>query len=152
MSQKVATIPFEELVGGVILIKAQIGDYPDTLNFIFDTGSSHISIDSTAAAILNIKGNKTDLLSNGVGGLRKMTQTNPMRFKTGKITLDSLIFNINNYAILTESFGERIDGIVGYAFMSKYIFQVFLELLHVQNTLQSIKSNRCKNNYRQLLY
>jgi len=37
---------FRQLSGGVILFQARFGNYPDTLNFILDTGSGGISLDS----------------------------------------------------------------------------------------------------------
>ena len=38
---------FKQLSGGVIMLKAQFANYSDTLNFILDTGSGGISLDST---------------------------------------------------------------------------------------------------------
>jgi len=38
---------FKQLSGGVILLNARFANYPDTLNFILDTGSGGISLDST---------------------------------------------------------------------------------------------------------
>ena len=45
---------FKILTGGVIIVNAQIENHPDTLNFIFDTGNSGISLDSTTAANLKL--------------------------------------------------------------------------------------------------
>ncbi len=123
-SQKITTIPFEELYGGVMKIKATIGNKTDTLNFIFDTGSSNISLDSTIAAYLDIPFVKTENLVNGIGGVHKVNKTLPLAFHLPNLTLDSLEFNINDYSVLEESFGEPIDGIIGFGFIHKYLLNV----------------------------
>ena len=46
-SRDLVNIPFEQLTGGIIILHAKFADFPDTLNFILDTGSSGISLDST---------------------------------------------------------------------------------------------------------
>src|SRR5260221_9983907 len=40
---------FRQLYGGVILLRGTFANYPDSLNFILDTGSGGISLDSTTA-------------------------------------------------------------------------------------------------------
>jgi hypothetical protein len=40
------------------------------------------------------------------------------------LTIDSLDIHINDYAILTAVYGERIDGIIGYSVLSRYIVKV----------------------------
>ena len=45
-SQLLTSFPFTLLTGGIIIVKAHMDNYPDTLNFIFDTGSGGISLDS----------------------------------------------------------------------------------------------------------
>jgi hypothetical protein len=48
------SFPFRQFTGGVVLIKAKFADYPDSLNFILDTGSGGISLDSTTCDRLQI--------------------------------------------------------------------------------------------------
>ncbi|HEU5364293.1 MAG TPA: signal protein PDZ, partial [Hanamia sp.] len=43
----ITSFPFKQLSGGVILLKAQFNNITDTFNFILDTGSGGISLDST---------------------------------------------------------------------------------------------------------
>jgi hypothetical protein len=123
-SQKVGTIPFEELIGGVMMVKAKLNNIPDTLNFILDTGNSHISLDSATAAELQIPLQKTTTLINGIGGTRRTKITDPIALHLTNVPVDSFTFFVNDYSSLTESYGERIDGIIGYAFISKYILGV----------------------------
>ena len=47
-SRHLTTIPFLQLTGGIIIMQALFGESKDTLNFVLDTGSSGISLDSTA--------------------------------------------------------------------------------------------------------
>src|SRR5688572_19280809 len=47
-------VPFVTLSGGVILLKATVNNYPDSLNFILDTGSGGISLDSSTCESLKI--------------------------------------------------------------------------------------------------
>ena len=47
------------------------------------------------------------------------------------LTIDSLNFHINDYTILTQVYGERIDGIIGYAVFSKYILKVNYDSMHI---------------------
>jgi hypothetical protein len=50
--------------------------------------------------------------------------------------MEGLDYNINDYSVLTESSGIRIDGIIGYALISKYILNVNFDssLIHVYPT------------------
>ena len=43
----ITSFHFKQLNGGVILVKAQFDNLSDTFNFILDTGSGGISLDST---------------------------------------------------------------------------------------------------------
>jgi hypothetical protein len=70
----------------------------------------------------------------------------------GNIKLDSIQFNVNDYEILSESFGIRIDGIVGYGLMSKYIFKVnfdssLIEIFHPNTKLKYPKGGYTWNFY-----
>src|ERR1700744_33451 len=47
-----------------------------------------------------------------------------MRFSLGSITLDSLILQVSDYDILSSIYGEKIDGIIGYSFFSKYLVKI----------------------------
>ena len=48
-SRFITSIPFIQLTGGIIILQAKFENFPDTLNFVLDTGSSGISLDSTTA-------------------------------------------------------------------------------------------------------
>jgi predicted aspartyl protease len=115
---------FVQLTGGVILFQAQLFGHPDTLNFIFDTGSGGISLDSSTAESLKLKAIPSNKTIRTISGIRTVSFVDNQKLKLGNLTVDSLNFHINNYDILTEVYGERIDGIMGYSVLKKYIFKL----------------------------
>jgi predicted aspartyl protease len=72
-SRYLVSVPFKLLTGGVILLKAKVNDYPDSLSFILDTGSGGISLDSTTVVRLGITLQPSDKTIKGIGGLRKVS-------------------------------------------------------------------------------
>jgi hypothetical protein len=50
----ITSFSFRMLNGGVILVKAGVNDYADSLSFILDTGSGGISLDSATVEDLGI--------------------------------------------------------------------------------------------------
>jgi len=94
--------------GGVMLLKARLDDFPDSLN--------------------SLPSDKTIL---GIAGVR------PVRFLYNRtlhlpgLTADSLNFHVNDYDILTSVYGEKIDGIIGYSFFSRYIVAINYDSLQV---------------------
>ena len=65
------SIRFTILNGGIILGKARIGDFPDSLNFVFDTGCGGLSFDSTTAERLKLVPEASPLTIRGIGGLQQ---------------------------------------------------------------------------------
>lgn len=115
---------FTQLTGGVILLQGRFGDFPDTLNFILDTGSGGISLDSTTADYLQLKPVPSDKSIRGIAGIRAVSFVYNQKLQLGSLQMDSLDFHINNYDILTAVYGERIDGIIGYSVLKRYIFKL----------------------------
>jgi Aspartyl protease/PDZ domain len=124
LSREITTIPFEQLTGGIVILKAQFGNFPDTLSFILDTGSSGISLDSTTADYLKLKPQPTDRTIRGIAGIRKVSFLFNQQIRFPGLTVDSLNFHINDYGILTAVYGERIDGIIGYSVLNRYIVKL----------------------------
>ena len=50
----ISVFHFEQLTGGVILLRGTLNNLTDSLNFILDTGSGGISLDSAVVAILKL--------------------------------------------------------------------------------------------------
>jgi predicted aspartyl protease len=120
-SKLISEVPFTTFTGGVVVIRAQLAGYPDTLNFIMDTGSAGISLDSTTCIRLNITPVVTDKLIMGIGGVRQLRYVYNRSLLIGNIKVDSLNFHVSDYDILSSVYGDRIDGIIGFSFYSRYI-------------------------------
>jgi hypothetical protein len=123
-SKLITRIPFTQLTGGIVIIRAKLSNFPDTLNFILDTGSSGISLDSTTTDYLKMKPIPTDRTIRGIAGIRNVSFVYNQQLHFPGLTIDSLDFHINDYAILTAVYGERIDGIIGYSVLSRYIVKL----------------------------
>ena len=125
------SITFKSYTGGVMMIQAKIDTISQPLNFIFDTGSSGISLDSATCQEFHIPTRITDTTVNGIAGSRKVSFAFNKKFTVGKLVTDSLNFYVNDYAILGSVYGEKIDGIIGYNFISKYIFKIDFDSLKI---------------------
>jgi hypothetical protein len=123
-SKDLTTISFIQLTGGIIIIQARLENFPDTLNFILDTGSSGISLDSTTADYLLLEPEPSERTIRGIAGIRKVSFLYNRKLHFPGLSIDSLNFHINDYSILTAVYGERIDGIIGYSILSRYIIKI----------------------------
>lgn len=123
-SKELTTIPFEQLTGGIIILHAKFADFPDTLNFILDTGSSGISLDSTTVDYFGLVPAPSERSIRGVAGIRKVSFLYNQSLHFPGLSVDSLNFHINDYTILTAVYGEKIDGIIGFAVLSRYIVKL----------------------------
>lgn len=123
--------PFRLLTGGIVTFKAKVSNYPDSLNFIFDTGSGGISLDSGTAARLKVPTKESDRTIRGIAGIRKVKFAYNHVLHLPGIDVDSLNFHINDYDILSSVYGEKIDGIIGYSFISRYILKVDYDSLKI---------------------
>ena len=116
--------PFKQYSGGVMVIRARLGKLTDTLNFILDTGSGGISLDSTTCAELNITTKSSDTTITGIGGIRKVPFVFDETLHLQGLQVNHLNFHVNNYEVLTSVYGEKVDGIIGYSFFSRYIVAI----------------------------
>ena len=131
-SRQLTKFKFEQLTGGVILLRASFDSFKDTLNFIFDTGSGGISLDSTTAQEYGLKGEPSNKTIRGIAGIRNVSFLNNRKFHLPGLTIDSLNFHINDYSILYAVYGVRIDGIVGYSVLSRYIVKIDYDSSHIE--------------------
>ncbi len=123
-SRRLARMDFIQLTGGVILLRGRFDTFTDSLNFILDTGSGGISLDSATAEYFGIKGSPSNKTIRGIAGQRNVSFLNNRQLHLPGLTVDSLNFHINNYDILTTVYGEQIDGIIGYSVLSRYILKI----------------------------
>ncbi|HRQ52449.1 MAG TPA: retropepsin-like aspartic protease, partial [Agriterribacter sp.] len=112
---------FHQFSGGVVIIQARVNQYPDTLNFILDTGSGGISLDSTTVSELSIPTQPSERTIRGIAGIRKVHFLYNATLHLPGLSLDSLNFHVNDYEILSSVYGVKIDGIIGYSFFSRFI-------------------------------
>ena len=127
----ITSFDFKQLTGGVILLKARFSNVPDTFNFILDTGSGGISLDSTTAETYQIPHIPSGRYIYGIAGVRKVDYAKNQTLSFPGLTIDSLDFYINNYEVLTSVYGTKIDGIIGFSFFSRYIVKVNFDSLKV---------------------
>lgn len=118
------SFPFKLLTGGIIIVSATIDNVPDSLNFVLDTGSGGISLDSLTAAYLKVKKVPTQRTIRGIAGVKTVEFTYNHSLHLPGLTTDSLDFHINDYALLSSVYGMRIDGIMGYSFLRRYVVSV----------------------------
>ncbi len=130
-AQLITSFPFRLLTGGIITLQARISDFKDTLNFILDTGSGGISLDSMTALYLNVKTELSDRTIRGIAGIRQVRFAYNHKLHIPGLSVDSLNFHINDYDVLTSAYGEKIDGIIGYSFLSKYIVKINYDSLKI---------------------
>jgi Aspartyl protease/PDZ domain len=116
--------PFKQYSGGVMMIKARLANIPDSLNFILDTGSGGISLDSATCNEFNIPLTATDTTISGIGGVRKVAFVFDETLHLPGLEVKHLNFHVNNYEVLTSVYGEKVDGIIGYSFFSRYIVSI----------------------------
>lgn len=130
-SRLLTRIPFTQLTGGVVILRATLDDFPDTLNFIFDSGSSGISLDSTTVAELKLVPTPSDKTIRGIAGIRKVGFLYKRKLRFPGLSIDSLDFHVNDYSVLTSVYGERIDGIIGYSVLSRFIVKINYDSLQI---------------------
>ena len=123
-SRFLTKIPFKQLTGGVVLLNARFAQFPDTLNFILDTGSGGISLDSSTAAYFGVQPQPSSRSIRGIGGVKNVSFLYNQQLHFPNLTIDSLNFHVNDYDVLTSVYGEKIDGIIGYSFLSRYIVKL----------------------------
>lgn len=112
---------FKQFSGGVMVVQALFDNVPDTLNFILDTGSGGISLDSMTCEEFKIPVMATDTTITGIAGVRKVAFAFDKKLHLPGLTLDHLNFHVVDYSVLTSVYGEKVDGIIGYSFFSRYI-------------------------------
>jgi|SRR6185437_10463559 len=127
----ITTFPFTVFTGGVILLKAQLDNFPDSLNFILDTGSGGISLDSATCEQLKLQPQPSDKTILGIAGIRQVRFLYNRSLRLPDLTVDSLNFHVSDYDILTEVYGAKIDGIIGYSFFSRYIVDIDYDSMRV---------------------
>ena len=129
VSHLITRIPFVQLTGGVVIVQARLDNFPDTLNFILDTGSSGISLDSSTVAYFKLTPAESDRTIRGIAGIKKVGFLYNRKLHFPNLTVDSLNFHVNDYSVLTSVYGEQIDGIIGFSLLNRYIIKINYDTL-----------------------
>ncbi len=128
----ITRFPFKQYSGGVMIIQARLNNITDTLNFILDTGSGGISLDSSTCISLGLQPKKSDTLVTGMGNAHRARFVYNQQLCLPGLTVDSLDFHVNNYEVLTSVYGEKIDGIIGYSFFRRFLVKVNFDSLEIE--------------------
>ena len=131
-SKFITQFPFKQLTGGVILVQAHFNQIAVPLNFILDTGSGAISLDSATAAEFNIAHVPSGRTISGIAGTRQVDYTQNNTLILPGLEVKNLDFYINDYEILSSVYGEKIDGIIGYSFFRRYIVKVNFDSTRIE--------------------
>jgi hypothetical protein len=123
-SKPLTTVKFKQFVGGVVIFKALFDNFKDSLNFILDTGSGGISLDSTTAVSLGLTPSPPERLIRGIAGTRKVGFLKNRMLRINDLIVDSLDFHVIDYEMLSSLYGERVDGIIGYSLLKRYIVHI----------------------------
>lgn len=128
----ITRFPFKQYSGGVMVIRGCLENVKDSLNFILDTGSGGISLDSTTCSELKIATTKTDTTISGIGGKRKVHYVFNRTLHLPGVDVKGMNFHVNNYEVLTSVYGEKVDGIIGYSFFNRYIVKINFDSLFIE--------------------
>lgn len=120
----ITKLRFTQISGGIVIIKAQLDTFPDSLNFVFDTGSGGISLDSATADYLQLKLTRSDKTIRGIGGMKLVDFAEDHNLSIRGLTVKHLDFHINDYDLLTSVYGVKIDGIIGFSFLRRFIVRL----------------------------
>lgn len=131
-SRFLTRVTFNQLTGGIVIIRGVLNNFPDTLNFVLDTGSSGISLDSSTADYLGLKPVPTEKTIRGIAGIRNVPFLYNQTLRFPNLNIDSLDFHVNDYSILTSVYGEQIDGIIGYSFLSRFIVKLNYDSMYME--------------------
>ena len=112
------------LSGGIIIIHVRLGNFPDTLNFILDTGSGGVSLDSMTVNYFHLPVTPSERRLRGIGSIRKISYVINQTLHLPGLDVEHLDIHINNYELLTSVYGLKIDGIVGFSFLRRYIVKI----------------------------
>lgn len=118
------SFPFTVLNGGIVIAKVQLDSFPDSLNFVFDTGCGGVSLDSTTAEYYKLRPRTSALFVRGIAGELPQRLLYGRRLSVGGVMMDSLTMQVSDYDLLSSVYGIKIDGIIGYTFFSRYVVRI----------------------------
>lgn len=115
---------FKQYYGGVVIVQALLDKFPDTLQFILDTGSAGISLDTTTSRRLGLAIKPSDKIIRGLAGSKPVFYAHNHSLVLPGLRVDSLDFHINDYELISQVYGIQVDGIIGFSFLARYVVTV----------------------------
>ncbi|RTL57555.1 MAG: signal protein PDZ [Sphingobacteriales bacterium] len=128
----VTQFSFKQFFGGIVILKGVVNNCKDSLNFILDTGSSGISLDSSTVRELKLPSVPSDISIVGIAGTRILSFVKNASLHLPGLTVPNLDFHIANYEVLSETYGVNIDGIIGYSFFRQFIVSIDYDSLVIK--------------------
>ncbi|RAJ85446.1 PDZ domain-containing protein [Chitinophaga dinghuensis] len=119
---------FKQYYGGVVVVQAVLKGHSDTLQFILDTGSAGISLDTSTATRLGLSLVPSDRTVKGLASAKQVSFAMDQTLILPGLVVDSLDFYINDYELISQVYGLQVDGIIGYSLLSRYIVTVDYDL------------------------
>jgi hypothetical protein len=119
-----SSVPFKTFSGGIMVVRIQLGDLPDSLSFLIDTGSAGVSLDSSTCRHYEMLSSASDQVLIGIGGARNPMVVKNQIIRLGECMTDSVNLNVVDYNILSSVYGEKIDGILGNSFLARFIVSI----------------------------
>jgi hypothetical protein len=124
---QVATVKLELYNHQVWLKVGLTGPGSDTLNFLFDSGAGAGLLDSAVARRIFRDGHFGDITGTGAGGSTRMQMLENREVFLGGIRVDSVTLLVNNLDNLSSTLGRRLDGIIGYSLLKKFVTRIDLD-------------------------
>lgn len=146
LRSQVTTIAFED--NELVFIKVKVNQHQEPLHFVFDTGASTAVLDSEVAKRLGIRSNYSQS-TQGANG------SEVYQIATGQtITIENIKFQNMNLVLvdlkeLAQRTGTRLEGIIGYDILRKFVTQIDFET-HTISLYNSSKEIPDRNTYQEL--
>jgi hypothetical protein len=136
-----------ELYNHQIWIKVGLnGTHADSLSFIFDSGAGTSLLDSAVEARLFPGKHLNQMSATGAGGKSIMKQlTNESLYLNG-LKLDNVNFLVSDLGRLTGRMGRKLDGIVGYDLLKKYVTRIDIDhkTLSIYQEIKDVNAEKGK--------
>ena len=120
----ITSFPFTILSGGVMVIAGTLDDFTDSFHFILDTGSGGISLDSALVDYYKLPKVISQRTLRGIASIRRISYVMDRTLHLPNLDVEHLDFHLNDYELLTSTYGIRIDGIIGYSFLKQFIVKI----------------------------
>jgi len=120
-AQLLSTVPFKNFNGGIIVLKVKMDELPDSLTFLMDTGSTSVSFDSSTCEQYHLVPEVSDQVLVGIAGSRNARILKNRTIHLAEYSVENVSLNVVDYNVLSSVYGEKIDGILGNSFLSRFI-------------------------------